>query len=61
MKKMNDEMEIREQSTKIHTHHYLIKGLGTFENMKDLRLTLRVSLEAVRMLMRVGVIKKINR
>lgn len=49
------------QLTKNQAHYYLIKGLGKFENMKELRTTLKVSRQAIRMLMRVGIIKKMSR
>ena len=59
---MYDEMRIEEdQSIKIQPHYYLINGLGKFDNMKDLRSTLKVSRQAIRMLMRVGIIKRVNR
>lgn len=48
------------QSVKIKSHYYYIQGLGVFDNMKELRTTLKVSRQAIRMLMRVGIIKKIN-
>lgn len=51
----------QEQLTKNKPHYYLIKGLGKFDNMKELRMILKVSRQAIRMLMRVGVIKKITR
>ena len=58
---MYEEMKSKENLSTIQPHYYLIKGLGKFDNMKDLRMTLKVSRQAIRMLMRVGIIKKINR
>ena len=49
----------KKRTVEISPHHYLIKGLGKFQNMKELRLALGVSREAIRMLMQVGVIIKI--
>ena len=49
------------QTNQITPHYYYIQGLGIFDNMKELRTTLKVSRQAIRMLMRVGVIKRINR
>ena len=49
------------EKVEISPHYYLIKGLGKFQNMKELRLALGVSREAIRMLMHVGLIKKIIR
>jgi len=57
---MYERKKLIEQSNQIKPHYYLIKGLGTFSNMKDLRLTLKVSRRAIRMLMEAGVIIKIN-
>jgi len=57
---MYDRKELEEQSIEIPPHYYYIKGLGKFDNMKDLRMTLRVSRQAIRMLMRAGIIIKIN-
>ena len=57
---MYERKELEEQSNDIPPHYYYIKGLGKFDNMKDLRMTLRVSRQAIRMLMRVGIIIKIN-
>lgn len=48
------------KTVEISPHYYLINGLGKFDNMKDLRMTLRVSRNAIRMLIHVGVIKKIE-
>ncbi len=56
---MYEEKKLEEQSLAIKSHYYLIRGLGTFDNMKDLRMTLKVSRQAIRMLMEAGVIKKI--
>ena len=58
---MYEEEKLEEQSIAIKQHYYLIEGLGTFDNMKDLRMTLKVSRQAIRMLMEAGVIKKIYR
>jgi hypothetical protein len=59
---MYEKMELeKELSAEIQPHYYLINGLGKFDNMKDLRMTLKVSRQAIRMLMRVGVIKRVNR
>lgn len=49
------------QTIQITPHYYYIQGLGKFENMKELRLNLRISRQAIRMLMRVGIIKRVNR
>ena len=49
----------KKRTVEISPHHYLIKGLGKFQNMKELRIALGVSREAIRMLMQVGVIIKI--
>ncbi len=55
---MHDEKKLEEQSIDIKPHYYLIRGIGTFNNMKDLRMTLKVSRQAIRMLMEAGVNKK---
>ena len=57
---MDDREKLKEQSEQIKPHYYYIKGLGKFDNMKDLRMTLKVSRQAIRMLMEAGVIIKIN-
>ena len=49
------------KTNQITPHYYYIHGLGKFDNMKDLRMTLKVSRQAIRMLMRVGIIKRVNR
>lgn len=59
MKKRDMEMEI-EETSQITPHYYLIKGLGKFDNMKDLRTCLGVSRQAIRLLLKAGVIQKIN-
>lgn len=56
--KMNAEIK---QTNQIRQHYYYVHGLGKFENMKDLRTTLKVSRQAIRMLMRVGLIQKFYR
>ena len=59
---MYEKMELKKElSAKIQPHYYFINGLGKFDNMKDLRMTLKVSRQAIRMLMRVGIIKRVNR
>ena len=57
---MNERKKLEKQSIEIPQHYYYIKGLGKFDNMKDLRMTLKVSRQAIRMLMRAGIIIKIN-
>jgi len=59
MKKRDLEMEI-EKPSQIAPHYYFIRGLGKFDNMKDLRTCLGVSRQAIRMLLRVGIIQKID-
>jgi ribosomal protein S25 len=49
----------RQQTSQIAPHFYILKGIGRFENMKDLRSFLGVSRQAIRKLMQAGVIKKI--
>lgn len=49
----------RQRSSQITDHFYILEGIGRFENMKDLRMFLAVSREAIRKLMHRGVIKKI--
>jgi len=39
MKKMYDRKKLEEQSIDIKPHNYLIRGLRSFNNMKDLRMT----------------------
>ena len=56
---MYDEKKLEEQLLEIKPHYYLIQGLGKFHNMKELRMTLNVSRQAIRMLMEAGVITKI--
>jgi len=48
------------KTVEISPHYYLINGIGKFDNMKELRMTLGVSRNAIRMLMKVGIIKKIE-
>ena len=50
----------RQQSSQIAGHFYILEGIGRFDNMKDLRMFLGVSREAIRRLMHRGVIKRIN-
>ena len=57
---MHERKKLEKQSIEIPQHYYYIKGLGKFDNMKDLRMTLKVSRQAIRMLMRAGIIIKIN-
>lgn len=40
-------------------HYYRLEGVGIYENMKDLRSFLGISRQAIRLLMRAGVVKKI--
>jgi len=49
-----------QQSSQIAHHYYILEGIGRFENMKDLRMFLGVSRQAIRKLMQAGVIKKMN-
>jgi len=48
------------KTIEISPHYYLINGLGKFDNMKELRMTLGVSRNAIRMLIQAGIIKKIE-
>lgn len=48
----------RPQSSKVAGHYYILEDIGRFENMKDLRMFLGVSREAIRKLMHRKVIKK---
>ena len=57
---MHERKKLEKQSIEIPQHYYFIKGLGKFDNMKDLRMKLKVSRQAIRMLMEAGVIIKIN-
>ena len=49
----------RPKSSHVANHYYILEGIGRFENMKDLRMFLGVSREAIRKLMHRKVIKKI--
>ena len=59
MQRIETTKEIKIPS-QIKPHHYIIKGLGKFDNMKELRAALGVSRNAIRLLLRVGIIQKID-
>lgn len=51
--------EGNQRSSQIVNHYYILKGVGRFDNMKDLRTFIGVSRHAIRKLMEAGVIEKI--